>query len=307
MKKSTKWAFIVNPIAGSGFAGTYTEVIQKKLDEYNVNGEIILTLRKGHATELANRLAGEDFTHVIAVGGDGTMNEIINGLPQNNDIITGIITAGTGNDFACVLGFSEHFTDKEWRLFFESNVIKIDVGKCNDHLFLNGMGLGFDAQVAFENYDEDMNVKEGADSKYLWHIIKNLFLYKEKLFKAQANGETHESMTFMKTISIGRRFAGKYFITPEAIANDGLLDICHVEPLNLLERFRIFSLVPTGAHLKESKVNYYKTDDINIQFNEKVPHHLDGELFYADKFHVTVLPQCQSIIYNPEGNHFFNI
>lgn len=306
VKNDKKWGFIINPVAGNGFALKYAEKVKSITKQYGLDCEFHFTKHKNHATTIAKELVGKKIDHIIAVGGDGTMNEIVNGIIDEN-VITGIIPAGTGNDFASVLGFSEHFTDDDWCVFFQEHCISMDVGKCNNNYFLNGMGLGFDAQVASENYNEDDSVKKGGKSKYFWHIIKNLLFYKEKSFYANSDGVENESLTFMKTIANGRRFAGKYYLTPKAIANDGLLDVCHVEPLSLLQRFRIFGLVPKGEHLSHKKVNYYQTKKLILQFENKVPHHLDGELFFADKFDVTILPQKLKIIYNPNGNHYFQV
>lgn len=306
-KSKSKWAFIINPAAGGGHAAEYENLVRQNIEKYQVNAEIHFTKAKGHASELASQLSNQDYTHLIAVGGDGTLNEIINGLPQKNSMTLGIVTAGTGNDLAVVLGFDSPFSEEEWHQLFQENVVDMDVGVCNDHLFLNGMGLGFDAQVAAENYDKEMNIKSDAGEKYLWHIVKNLLGYKEKMFRADIDGQQIEALTFMNTIANGRRFAGDYFITPKAIANDGLLDICHVEPLKLFERFKIFLKVPKGKHLDMNKVNYYQTAKVSVDFEEVVPYHLDGELFFDQNFEVSILPGNQKIIYNPEGAHFFKL
>ena len=109
----------------------------------------------------------------------------------------------------------------------------------------------------------------------------------------------------MNTVSIGRRFAGGFFLTPKAIANDGMLDVCNVKKLNLFQRFRILLMVPKGTHITNPKVDYHQTDKISIEFDEKVPFHVDGELNFAQKFEILILPGAQNIIYNPEGKHFF--
>ena len=181
----------------------------------------------------------------------------------------------------------------------------MDVGQCNDNYFLNGMGFGFDAQVASENYDENGLLKVGGNRNYYWHIVKNLLLYKEKTFQFEKNGKSEQALTFMKTIGNGRRLGGGYFLTPKAFANDGLLDVCMVEPVNLMERFILFAQVPKGEHLGHKKVNYYQTDHMPLEFQKNVPHHLDGELYFANVFDIRLLPGALNIIYNPHGSHYF--
>jgi diacylglycerol kinase family enzyme len=95
-------------------------------------------------------------------------------------------------------------------------------------------------------------------------------------------------------------------ITPEAIANDSLLDVCMVERISVPRRLRILTMVPKGTHTGDRKVHYYKTDHLQLEFGEKVPFHLDGELHFSDTFDIKVFPASLNIIYNPSGTHFFN-
>lgn len=215
------------------------------------------------------------------------------------DVKFGAVSARTGNDFIQILGFSDHFTDDDWRIFFEENTIKMDVGVCN------GLGIGFDAEVAAQNYANEGVVKKGGKDKYLWHILKTLVMYKEKVMLTTSNGSKKETKCFINIVSNGRRFAAKYFLTPKAIANDGLLDVCSIKELRLFQRFGIFMQVPTGKHLDNPHVNYYTTDKIHIEFPSKMPYHLDGEIFYDSTFDVTILPSNVNTIYNPYGDHFF--
>mgnify|MGYP006283260457 CR=1 FL=1 len=307
MTHEKKWAFIVNPVAGQGYALEYSSHVQEMVKKHDINGTLYFTERRGHATELAKQLAEEGYTHIIAVGGDGTANEAARGILDYDHITFGVVSAGTGNDFAPVIGFSEHFTDQDWDVFFQENTIKMDIGRCNENYFLNGMGLGFDAQVASENYNADGTLKEKGNRNYWWHIVKNLLLYKEKTFQFEKNGKNEHALTFMKTISIGRRLAGGYYLTPQAIANDGLFDVCLVERVTLPERFYLFQLVPKGQHLGHKKVKYFKTDRLILEFGKNVPHHLDGELFFAEKFDIQILPKKLRIIYNPQGAHYFDV
>lgn len=306
MSEKSKWGFIINPVAGNGYARTYAETVRSQISRHNIDAEIRFTERRGHAVELAADLAQQGCSYIVAVGGDGTINETACGILDRNDVTLGIVTAGTGNDFAPVVGFSQHFTDADWDALFEKNTVRMDIGKCNENYFLNGMGLGYDAQVASENYNPDGTLKTKRGN-YLWHIIKNILLYEEKMFHVKFNEHIREAMTFMTTIAIGRRFGGGYYLTPKAIANDGLLDVCLVEPVTLIERLRLFLKVPTGGHLDHPKVGYYRTDKLFLQFAERVPHHLDGELYFADRYDVSILPKKLNVIYNPSGAHFFNL
>ncbi len=304
-KNADKWVFIVNPIAGNLFGRTMIPEIERRIKENNINGEIIVTERPGHATELAGAFAGKGVKYIIAVGGDGTMNEVARPLINNKEVVAGIIPAGTGNDFNQIPGFSDRFNDKDWEIFFRKNVISIDVGTVNDMIFLNGMGLGFDAEVAAQNYSEDGEVRKGGPDKYIWHIVKTLLFFREKRMIVVTDSDHHETDCFINTVSIGRRFAGSFFLTPEAIADDGLLDVCSIKKINLFHRFRLLLKVPKGTHITDKRVSYYRTSSIDLEFPGKVPYHVDGEISFAEKFHVRLIKKGLNIIYNPDGDHYF--
>ena len=174
-------------------------------------------------------------------------------------------------------------------------------------IFFNGMGLGFDAAVAAENYTAPGDVKKGGKNKYIWQILKTILLYREKRMKTVNNGLTTETECFMNTVSIGRRFAGGFFITPDAIANDSLLDVCLVRKISVPRRLLVLTMVPKGNHIRDKNVSYYQTDHLTLEFSEKVPFHLDGELHFSERFEINIIPAAVNIIYNPSGNHFFRI
>ncbi|MBT3421602.1 MAG: hypothetical protein HN431_02240, partial [Bacteroidetes bacterium] len=251
-----KWIFIINPIAGNGYGEEIKSILEKKVAEYNIPAEYVTTERKGHAGELSKKYADLGYKYIIAVGGDGTVNEVFTPIINRKDIISGAIPAGTGNDFIQLLGFPNRFTEENWKTFFDLNTKLMDVGHCNGNYFLNGMGLGFDAQVAAENYAEPGVVKEGGKNKYIWHIVKTLLFFKEIKMKIVGGENAGETDCFINTISIGRRFAGGFYLTPKALADDGLLDVCMIKKLNLLQRLKILMQVPKGTHIHDPKVNY---------------------------------------------------
>jgi diacylglycerol kinase (ATP) len=307
MTGQEKWCFIVNPTSGNGFGKTILPALAEQVSSRKLNAEILVTEYHGHAAELSRQALDRGHTRIIAVGGDGTMNEVARPLIGKPDMVTGLIPAGTGNDFNQVLGFPDRFEAGHWDLFFDQATIQMDVGQVNGLYFLNGMGLGFDAQVAAENYVEPGQVaRGGGKGKYLWHIIKTLLFYREKQVRIDYNDTKLEGDCFINTIAIGRRFAGSFFLTPRAVANDGLLDVCMIKKLNLLQRFKILPMVPKGEHIEDEKVDYYQLESIRVDFGEKVPFHVDGELYFDTTFEVKILPGALNIIYHPGGEHFFD-
>jgi diacylglycerol kinase (ATP) len=301
-----KWAFIVNPVAGSGAANSQLPKVEEMIRKHNLDAEIVFTESHGHATELSEKFLQRGFRYFIGIGGDGTLNEISRPLINKPDVTVGLIPAGTGNDFIQILGFPGRLGEKEWDIFFRKASIRMDVGMVNGMIFLNGMGLGFDAQVASENYTPEGEVKEGGKNRYIWHIVKTLLFFREKRMKIVSGGTTSETDCFINTIAVGRRFAGGFLLTPRAIANDGLLDVCSIKKLALHERFYILLKVPKGKHVEDKRIHYYQTSSLQLEFPERVPFHVDGELNFSDKFDVGLIPGGINVIYNPDGPHFFN-
>jgi diacylglycerol kinase (ATP) len=304
--KKEKWVFIINPISGNGSSKIILPKLEEMIKKHDIDAELVFTERRGHATEISEKYSNAGFTYIIGVGGDGTINEIARPLINRKDITIGLIPAGTGNDFIQIPGFPNRFEEADWETFFKIQTIRMDVGSVNWKIFLNGMGLGFDAEVAAQNYTKSGEVKEGGFKyRYVWHIVKTLLFFKEKRMIAKSSTGKTETDCFINTIAIGRRFAGGFLLTPGALANDGLLDVCMIKRLTLPQRFGILLKVPKGEHVTDKKVNYYKTPGTSLEFTEKVPFHVDGELFFSKEFDVKILPEALNIIYNPDGNHFF--
>jgi YegS/Rv2252/BmrU family lipid kinase len=309
MKGSDEWVFIVNPIAGVGFGAAYVGTVREMMGRYGAQGEVVLTRAKGHATELAREYADKGFRNIVGVGGDGTMSEVIQSLVGRKDVLFGAVAAGTGNDFIHILGFPDRFTDADWRALFERTAAGMDVGRCNGRYFINGMGLGFDAQVAAENYTIDANgeAKRGKGTNYLWMIIKAILTYREKPMRMTLDGRTEEKRSFLNTIANGRRLAGGMYLTPRAVANDGLLDVCMCDPLSLPMRFKELISVTKRTHLSDPVMHYLQTDRIAFEFDGEVPAHLDGEIIFSKRFEIDVVPSGVMAIINAEGDHYFKI
>jgi diacylglycerol kinase (ATP) len=178
MNKKDKWVFIINPVAGNGFATNLVEKLKEMISKSDLEAEIVYTTKKGHATELSKQYSGAGYKYIIGVGGDGTLNEIAIPLINNLDVI---------------IGFPGRFEEQDWEIFFKQNVILMDVGQSNGKIFLNGMGLGFDAEVAAENYTETGEVILGGKYKYLWHILKKLLFFKERKMIVYSDGDKLET------------------------------------------------------------------------------------------------------------------
>jgi diacylglycerol kinase (ATP) len=301
------WVIIANPIAGNGYGAECAEIARAMMKSHGVPGDVVLTQAKGHATTLAEGFVKKGVRHIVGLGGDGTLSEVARALVGSHESVFGAVAAGTGNDFIHMLGFPDRFAEDDWQALFQARVARMDVGRCNGMYFFNGMGLGFDAAVALANYhmENGGEVRKGTKSKYLWHIIKSILLYKERDMTLTMDGRTEPRKCFLNSISNGRRMAGGFYITPKAEVDDGLLDVCMADPLRIPGRLKELVSVMKQTHLDDKPIHYHQVPGLAIQFDSPAPAHLDGEVFFSTRFDVDVLPGALSVIINQGGEHYF--
>ncbi len=235
------------------------------------------------------------------------MSEVVQPLVGRSNVTFGGVPAGTGNDFIHLLGFPDRLAEADWEVFFRGSTAMMDAGRCNGRYFINGMGLGFDAHVAAENYHVDAGGQavRGKGSNYMWMIIKAILTYREKPMRVTLEGRTESKRGFLNTIANGRRLAGGMYLTPRAMADDGLLDVCMCDALSLPMRFKELVSVTRRTHLADRVMHYHQVDRISYEFDTEVPSHADGELFFASRFEIAVAPGALRAIINPAGDHYF--
>jgi len=303
--RSAKWVFIVNPAAGNGFAGRYMPELKDEIAKRRIDAKVVLTKARGHATELSLEYARSGCSHIVGVGGDGTFAEIAQPLVHRRDIVFGAVPAGTGNGFIHVLGFPNRFTRREWDTFFAGHVMEMDVGRCNGVYFLNGMGVGFYAQAAADNRRGGRDAGGGNPLKHQWRIVKAIFFCRERDMTLTLDERKEQKRAFLHAIGNGRRFAGGMQLTPKAIANDGLLDVCMIPRLSVPARLKAFSDVKALKIVENPNVRYVRTANMTLEFAEEVPALLDGELQFSRRFEVTLVPGGLRMLYDPAGEHCF--
>jgi len=229
------FSVIFNPTAGKGNAIKKLPIIKQFLDYNNLKYEIHTTERIGHAIDLAEELCEKEGTAIIAAGGDGTINEVINGLMnakiKNSDLspIFGILPIGRGNDFAFGAGVPATLEDC-LKALIKGNIQPMDVGliKGGDYplgrYFGNGIGVGFDTIVGLEA--AKMKHIHGA-AGYMIGAIKTLITYPAAPeIEMEINGEKGVYTPALVSIMNGRRMGGTFFMAPDGKNNDGLLNLC---------------------------------------------------------------------------------
>ena len=286
----SKYLYIVNPTSGKGRGKKALPIISEYCDSNKINYSVIETQYPLHAKEIVEN-EKNNFTHIVSVGGDGTLNEIINGIKDWNNIILAVLPVGSGNDFTKNLGMSHdirenlsliHSSDK-------SEIIKVDVGNVlftnNDneeykqHKFINNLGIGFDAYVGYLN--QNNKLFSGLFS-YIFSVIRALFKYKMIDVELKSESEVIVGERLMLSIGNGVSSGGGFYLNPHAIINDGLLDLSVFDSIT---RRRLLTALPLALLNKVDKIPEAKQSlTKNVELKLKTPYyaHCDGEII-SDK------------------------
>jgi len=236
MLKSGKIWLILNPTAGKGKAEKQIPKIKKSLEKSGRDFELLLTGGIGHALEMASSLPIGENDITIAAGGDGTVNEVVNGLltrPKKNNLppILGILPVGRGNDFASTPGIPGD-VEQALELIYQSKAKIIDAGFVkggffpDGRYFLNGVGIGFDTKVGFEA--AKLKIKSGF-SYAIGAMILIARYEPSPVIKIKYDDNESTLPAVLISIVNGRRMGGSFYMGPKAILDDGLLDICFVK------------------------------------------------------------------------------
>lgn len=294
---------ICNPTAGRGRAGRLLPEVCAFLKSQGVESEVALTKAARDATTLATKAVTAGFPTVIAMGGDGTLQEVGEGMVNaqssaNRQVAAthlGVIPVGTGNDFAKMLTSSS-----DWRAactrIANDKTRRVDVGRINGRVFLNNVGIGFDAQVGIEA--QKIRWLRGQ-AVYLAALARNMLLsYRTPEVSVQLDGEQVKQSITLLTIGNGRCSGGGFWLTPQAEVDDGLFDICLVRGLSKLQMLALVPKAMQGTHVTAEPVRMTRAGKVTIASADPLPVHADGEILYTDAHHLTVelLPAALDVI-----------
>ncbi|HLR00652.1 MAG TPA: diacylglycerol kinase family protein [Sphingobacterium sp.] len=286
-----KILFIINPVSGGKRKSAFNKQVLEVLDLDAFDPTFQRTSRENHAYELAKKAIEKDYDAVVAVGGDGTINEIGAALSGTN-MPLGIIPEGSGNGLALCLGIPLN-ESAAIRRINRFEIMEIDSGMINGHEFFNVSGMGFDANVSFSFAEENIRGPIG----YLRSIINVLSKYKPSKYKITIDGKAFEREAFMISIANSPQFGNNAYVAPNASVTDGLLDVCivHKFPFYILPRL-IFHMFNRSADQSEY-VEIIPGKEIKIERQEKGLVHIDGEpIELEEDINVQVMPRSLKII-----------
>ncbi len=306
-KNRDRWGFIVNTTAGRGRTGKLLCKLVNILSKYNFPYDLEITKVPRHAIELARNYAKKGYRKIVAVGGDGTINEVINGImlsKKSSDIKFGIIPEGGGNDFARNFRVTKD-VEAAVKILEKENTTPVDVGKIENQYFINALGLGFDAQVA--EYASKIKFLNGLP-RYFVALIKALVKLKPHYINLVINKKFFDISVILISIGNGFSTGGGFLLTPHAKVDDGKLDLCIIHEIKLGTLLKVLPKVFSGNHIKHEKVEIKHSDVIEIKTDKIIPIYFDGELPVLKNpynFKIELIPKAINFIcdsqYLPES------
>lgn len=279
-----KHVFIINPISGKGKTLKVAENIEKICQKENLDYEINYTNYPGEATKIAKKYRFSK-NIIYSVGGDGTLNEILNGIVGTKNMLA-VIPSGSGNDFYKTLSK------------IDDELPNIDIGKINDKYFINIVSIGIDAEVA--NNVSLMKKKNIPTSQiYNASLVYTFFKYKYKNIEMTIDEkEESKGKCTILTICNGQVYGGGYKIAPEAKLTDGYFDVYYVEKVSKPSLPSLIGLLKKGLHERHKKVHKSQATKIKFKCDKKLVCNIDGEIITDDKFTIKIIPQAITIYNN---------
>ena len=277
-----KHVFIVNPVSGRRKALKVSLGIKKICEEEKLDYEIHYTNGPKDATRIAKKVKGSK-NIIYSVGGDGTLNEVLNGVIGTKNMLA-VIPAGSGNDFYRTLSKM----DDEMPL--------IDVGKVNGKYFLNVVSIGIDAEVA-KNAEVMKKLKVPTSQIYNASIVYTFFKYKFKDIEFSVDNTRSKNKCTILTICNGKMYGGGYKIAPEALLSDGYFDVYIVDKISKPTLPFLLGKLKKGTHESLKEVHKSKATKIKFKCDYDLVCNVDGEIIIDRKFNIKILPKSL-LIYN---------
>jgi YegS/Rv2252/BmrU family lipid kinase len=268
---------ILNPAAGRGAAGRAEAVVARAFRAQGWAVDVVRTTAPGHGQELASAAARQGAKHVVAVGGDGTVHEVANGLLSvASDAALGVIPIGSGNDFAKLVGVYKHDPVRAVARLVTARPTRFDAGRVLGEWFVNSIGFGFGPAVVKTR--NAMQHLRGFLS-YLVPIVQTFFKFEPPVLEVVAAGFRERGNMMMVEVCNGTTAGGSYRFAPDADPADGKLDVCVIRRISLPRFLLAIPRVMRGTHVTMREVVLIQTAKLVVRSPEEpLVLHVDGEL-----------------------------
>ncbi|MBA2692973.1 MAG: diacylglycerol kinase family lipid kinase [Rubrobacter sp.] len=281
-----KTHLILNPVANKGRAGRLLGDISNFLGGFGLSPEWHVTDAPGDAARIARELP-EDET-AVAVGGDGTAHEVASACVGTGRVM-GILPAGSGNDYVKALGIGSDLR-RALGVIAAGNVRVVDAGEVNGVHFNNGLGIGFDAEVAAGVKIAPSYL--GGTGRYMWSVGRLLWGFTcHEATLTLDGGKAIEAETILVAAALGTTYGAMFKLAPESKLDDGLFDVVWSEKISRLDVMHIIPSALAGTILRHDEVNMARAENLEVKMADAVPAHVDGEILAPTRdFEAKVLP-----------------
>ena len=282
---------VLNPVAGRGHAAARRAEISAYLEGRGVGVEWHATEGPGHAGRIVSGLP--DGALVVAVGGDGTVHEVAAACVGTRRVM-GILPVGSGNDYVKALGVGTSL-ERALETIVGGAVQAVDAGEVNGVRFNNGLGIGFDAEVA-GGVAQAPTYLWGFGG-YLWSVGRLLWSMKCHEARLKLGGEEIPAETILVAMALGTTYGARFRLAPESSLEDGVFDVVWSEEISRAEILRLIPSVLRGTHLEHPKIHFARAAEIEVSLKEPTLAHVDGEMLPPTRnFHARVLPRALRVL-----------
>jgi len=303
-----EWLAIVNPNAGKGKGSKDWKLISMHLKSRELNCTEIFTQAKGDAIHLVGAALYDGFRNIITVGGDGTLNEVLNGVFTSDacpstDVTLALIPVGTGNDWGRMFGIPSDY-EKAVSIIADGKHMKHDTGVVSYHdgdeirkrYFINIAGLGFESVVVKRtNYQKDRG--HGGKAIYFYNLLMSLLSYKNTNAEIIIDGTRQITSVFSINVGNGRYCGGGMRQTPDALPDDGLLDVTVINGIGKIEIIMNLKILYDGTILSHPKIDGYKCRNLKVSSDSRLWVEADGESLGHTPAEFSIIPASINIVF----------
>lgn len=276
---------ILNPYAGRWLAQRSRSAIEQTLTALDIPFDLAVTSKPNAAVDLARQASLDGFRVVVAAGGDGTVSEVVNGLALAADDmgketagVLGVLQVGSANDMAEIAGVPTQLR-AACEAIKRGNTRRLDLGMVNGRYFDNNVGAGFEAQVTIES----RKIKRLRGTLlYLIAVLRALAHYPSPTMRVVWDSGEVTRPLLMVSIGNGRRTGGGFFVTPDAVQDDGLFDLGIAMALPRLQILKLLPKVMQGTHKNDPAIMLTRTTHVIVESDYPLPVHADGEVIFTD-------------------------
>lgn len=271
--------------------------VEQAMQAIGLEYRLVTTQHIGHAIELARQAALEEWPIIVAAGGDGTINEVLNGImqadPNTQRSTLGIIPLGTGNDLSDALAIPREVTAACHR-FVKGQTRLIDLGLVNGHYFGNNSAVGLETSVTIAQ----KNMRNTGSMSYMLAAIKTILIAQSWSMRLVWDNGVYEGPLTLVSVGNTARTGGSFYMTPKATFDDGLLDFVYASRMSRVQMLRLLPQTLSGKHIEHPLVAYRQTKTLSITATPPTPIQTDGEILdkNAVKINYQIFPKKLRVI-----------